>query len=238
MLLCSHGLSRAQGGISLDEITTAARNAERLLSLQDLKRVDNIEPQILKQFPPTQPERGSGFYNFSSVQDMLTTARQTLEKPLLDRLPLVPLRDYIQRFYPNLAPQAVPPVGPAGGAGGRASSTSFVTEEAATSAVTRARGVTNAIRSMSSLSLDVSVRTTPAQQAVIKLQARDGTRYSGTSDTDFKGVYRGLYVYTVSKDGMKTITDDLNLVVDSRRVMECTLSAVDMPGGPYPCNRK
>lgn len=230
ILFCACGVLHAQDGMSLETITSAAAEAEGRLSKRDLKRVEG-------------GGRAGTFYDFVSVRDLLTSARQILEKPLLDHPQLIPLRDYVQRFYPNPQSLALPPIEPAGRGAGRGGAGApeadrYVTDEAAGSAIARALGVVSGIHGMSSLAVDLSVHTKPAEKAVVTLQARDGTRHSGTSNTKFTGVYRGLYIYTVSKDGMKTITDDVNLVIDSRPLLDCTLAPVNTAGGPYPCNRK
>lgn len=217
--------------VSLSAITEAAARAADRLTIQALRRAS--DPQLLTK-RPDQSGRAPGVqlaaYEFDSLETLLNSARKILEEPI-QRPQLAGLRAFVSRFYPDTKEmksrrvQGIP--------------IDIIETGVAESAVTRARGVAESIRKMSSVVVDLSVTTVPQQQAVVKLEPEGGgAGHTGTADTQFKNVYRGLYVYNVSKQGMKTITRSINLVDDSRPILECRLIPESQPDGPYPCNRK
>ena len=229
----------AQENVSLSSLRGVAQQAETMLATQEPKRVDVTDPQLLKAFQKI-PGRVPRFYDIGSVRALLNESKQFLERQLAGRAELMPLREYVQRFYPNDVGGF--PVLSADrlkrGLNVTPDTPVVVPEEWVISALTRARGVASGIRGMSTLTLDLSVLSKPEQEATFTLHTRGGIVHNGTTNATFKGVYRGLYFYTVSKNGMKTIVDDLNLVNDPRPVLNCTLISEKRPEGPAACDRQ
>ena len=214
----------------LAAITSAAAAAEEQLSLEHLTPVGRRPPELLSPFPQLGRIQPYQAYDFGSVSSLLNSSRQILEEPL-DSVELVPMLDYIWYYYPDQRSLPVQTL--------KGYERPIVTDVVAALAVSQARAVASAIRAMDDYSVDLTVQTKPEQEAGVRLESRDGTRHSGTTNTVFKNVYRGLYLYTVSKIGMKPIGDKyVNLVDDSRPILDCTLVPLGHPGEALECNRR
>lgn len=89
-----------------------------------------------------------------------------------------------------------------------------------------------------SLTLNLRVLTLPQGAEVAIQPAYGGQKHTTTSDAVFSNIYRGLYEYSVTRTGFKPIKGPLNLVDDSRGILECTLHATGDAQDATPCVRK
>jgi hypothetical protein len=85
--------------------------------------------------------------------------------------------------------------------------------------------------------LDLEVKTTEPRATCQLFAGRTKKREIITTDTT-ENLPRGLYTYTVTKDGFKTIEGEIDLVDDDGTVLDCVMFKVTDAGGPDKCQLK
>lgn len=96
--------------------------------------------------------------------------------------------------------------------------------------------VANLLGSLPSLSVDLLIRSRPAQQATFRLIKSDGTVARETAtDSTLGKVWRGEYTYVLELSDFKTITGTLDLVATGGGVLDCVLIPQLAHPAPAPC---
>lgn len=97
-----------------------------------------------------------------------------------------------------------------------------------------ANDLLNTLKSVSAYRLDLIVDSTPAG-ALFELTPVTGAKLTRASRGTLSNVWRGVYNYTVIKDGQKTITGTLNLVREKGNLLRCNLMAASSTATTLPC---
>jgi hypothetical protein len=97
-----------------------------------------------------------------------------------------------------------------------------------------ANDLLNTLKSVSAYRLDIIVDSTPAG-ALFELTPVTGDKLTRASRGTLSNVWRGIYNYTVIKDGAKTITGTLNLVREKGNLLRCNLTANSSTATALPC---
>jgi hypothetical protein len=97
-----------------------------------------------------------------------------------------------------------------------------------------ANDILNTLRSVSAYRLDLIVDSTPAG-GLFELKPVSGQSLARASRGTLTNVWRGIYAYTVSKDGQKTISGTVDLVREKGDTLKCTFVPSTSPGAPMPC---
>lgn len=88
------------------------------------------------------------------------------------------------------------------------------------------------------ISLNLAVESKPTR-ALFRIAATGGGQPREThTNSAVANLYRGYYVYEIIKDGFKPIKAPLNLVDEEGTTLDCILSPINQPDGPYPCKMK
>lgn len=83
--------------------------------------------------------------------------------------------------------------------------------------------------------IDLDVATEPPQATFALRPEFGGGLRTTVSDGALPNVYRGLYVYTVSRPGYKSVEGKMNLVDESATRVHCRLVPTSSPAAPQPC---
>jgi len=73
--------------------------------------------------------------------------------------------------------------------------------------------------------IDLQVNSMP-DGATVRLTAEGGARATGNTNSQITNLFRGYYNYTVTKEGFKSITQELNLVDARGTKLVCTLDQI------------
>jgi hypothetical protein len=85
--------------------------------------------------------------------------------------------------------------------------------------------------------IDLSVISEP-DEAGVELKTELGKLRTTSTNSKFTNVFRGLYTYTVRKNGYKGIQKELNLIDEEGTILKCKLYLSRERDGPYPCSLK
>lgn len=174
----------------------------------------------------TIPERGQEFVEASAVRDALLASKFAL----VDQLAMdeyAGLRAYAERFYPTEPPLDTVHWGP--------NRVPVTSTEDATYAFAGANAFLGRLAEAGSRAMDLRVTSAPAQ-AAFRIEAEGGGSVRATAtDDDLKNLYRGLYTYTVTRNGYKTVKAPLNLIDEDGRVLVCRLVKATDAADATPC---
>jgi len=141
---------------------------------------------------------------------------------LLDDLPpdAAPLRAYVlQRF-----PESIGGVHP----------NQMIDMKVCGSYLSNANDILNSLKSVSAYRLDLIIDSTPAG-ALFELKPVTGGTLTRASRGTLTNVWRGIYTYTATKDGQKTIIGSIDLVREKGNTLKCTFVQDNSPGAALPC---
>lgn len=85
--------------------------------------------------------------------------------------------------------------------------------------------------------IDLSVVSEP-DEAGVELKTGLGKLRTTSTNSKFTNVFRGLYTYSVKKNGYKEIQQELNLIDEEGTILKCKLYLSRERDGPYPCSLK
>jgi hypothetical protein len=85
--------------------------------------------------------------------------------------------------------------------------------------------------------VNLSVVSMP-DEAGVELKTALGKTRTTSTNSQFTNVFRGLYTYTVRKNGYKPVQQELNLIDEAGTTLTCKLYSATARDGPYPCSLK
>lgn len=85
--------------------------------------------------------------------------------------------------------------------------------------------------------INLSIVSEP-DEAGVELKTGRGRGRTTSTNSKFTNVFRGLYTYTIKKNGYKDIHQELNLVDEEGTTLKCKLYLSNDRDGPYPCSLK
>jgi len=85
--------------------------------------------------------------------------------------------------------------------------------------------------------IDLSVVSEP-DEAGVELKTELGKLRTTSTNSKFTNVFRGIYSYSVRKNGYKGIQQELNLIDEEGTILKCKLYLSRERDGPYPCSLK
>lgn len=158
-------------------------------------------------------------YPAGQFNSVLAGTRQQL----LDNLPpdAAPLRAYVMQNFPASIPNV--------------SSFKFIDMKTCGPYINSANDLFSALKSINAYRLDLIVDSTPAG-ALFELKPVAGDKLTRASRSTLTNVWRGVYNYTVVKDGAKTISGTIDLVREKGNALQCTFVPQSSPGPALPCN--
>ena len=158
-------------------------------------------------------------YPAGQLNSVLAGTRQQL----LDSLPAdaAPLRAYVMQNFPASVPN-VP-------------SAKLIDMKTCGPILNNANDLLNTLKSINAYRLDLVVDSTPAG-ALFELTPVAGDKLARASRGTLTNVWRGVYNYTVVKDGAKTITGTIDLVREKGNVLHCNFVPKDSAGPVLPCD--
>ncbi|WP_334270201.1 hypothetical protein [Edaphobacter sp. HDX4] len=157
-------------------------------------------------------------YPAGQLDSILAVTRQQL----LDSLPrdAAPLRAYILENFPASIPN-VP-------------HNKQIDMRVCGPYLASANDVLSTLKSVNAYRLDLIVDSSPAG-AVFELTPVAGDKLARASRGTLTNVWRGIYNYTVVKDGEKTINGTINLVREKGNLLRCTFVHSSSTSTPLPC---
>ena len=157
-------------------------------------------------------------YPAGQLNSVLAGTRQQL----LDDLPpdAAPLRAYIMQNFPASVPD-VP-------------SLKLIDMRTCGPVISSANDLLNTLKSINAYRLDLILDSNPTG-AVFELKPVAGDKLARASRGTLSNVWRGVYNYTVVKDGHKTITGTVNLVREKGNLLRCTFVNATSSDAPLPC---
>lgn len=158
-------------------------------------------------------------YPAGDLNSVLAGTRQQL----LDDLPrdAAPLRAYVLQNFPASIP-GVPP--------GKK-----IDMNICGPFLTNANDLLSALKSVNAYRLDLTVDSAPAG-ALFELKPVAGDKLARASRSILTNVWRGVYNYTVAKDGEKTITGTIDLVREKGNTLRCNFVHQSSAGPALPCD--
>jgi hypothetical protein len=225
---------------------------------QQLANAENRFTENLKQLTKitgTLPDGGTlDGYNVTQVKQVIEQGKLWLLE-YLDELAFSGFRAYANRFYPlanNLVTFAIKPdqrVGRADLKIMNATKSQFAFQEPQDDkehVLATPGSVDAAIAAVSNFfgklranvkAVDLSVVSEP-DEAGVELKTGLGKIRTTSTNSKFTNVFRGLYTYTVKKNGYKDIQKELNLIDEEGTILKCKLYLFKERDGPYPCSLK
>ena len=97
-----------------------------------------------------------------------------------------------------------------------------------------ANEVLGSLKAVNAYRLDLILDSNPTG-ALFELKPVAGDKLASASRGTITNVWRGVYDYTVVKDGEKTITGTVNLVREKGNLLRCTFVHASSPGAALPC---
>jgi hypothetical protein len=157
-------------------------------------------------------------YPAGQLNSVLAGTRQQL----LDDLPpdAAPLRAYVMQNFPASVPNV--------------SSMKLIDMRTCGPIISSANDLLSALKSVNAYRLDLIVDSNPAG-AVFELKPVAGDKLARASRGTLTNVWRGVYNYTVIKDGAKTITGSIDLVREKGNILRCNFVPQDGSGPALPC---
>jgi hypothetical protein len=158
-------------------------------------------------------------YPAGQLNSVLAGTRQQL----LDALPpdAAPLRAYVMQNFPAAVPN-VPSMKP-------------IDMRTCGPVINSANDLLNTLKSVNAYRLDLIVDSSPAG-ALFELTPVAGNKLARASRGTLTNVWRGVYNYTVVKDGAKTITGTIDLVREKGNTLRCNFIPNDSAGPALPCD--
>jgi hypothetical protein len=158
-------------------------------------------------------------YPAGDLNSVLAGTRQQL----LDDIPreAAPLRVYILQNFPASIP-GVP-------------ARKKIDMKVCGSYLSNANDLLSALKSINAYRLDLIVDSAPAG-ALFELKPIAGDKLARASRSTLTNVWRGVYNYTVAKDGEKTITGTIDLVREKGNMLRCSFAHQSSPGPALPCD--
>ena len=157
-------------------------------------------------------------YPAGQLNSILAGTRQQL----LNDLPpdAAPLRAYIMQNFPASVPN-VP-------------STKPIDMRTCGPIISSANDLLNTLKAVNAYRLDLILDSNPIG-AVFELKPVAGDKLARASRATLTNVWRGVYNYTVVKEGQKTITGSVNLVREKGNLLRCTFVNASSSDAPLPC---
>jgi len=219
--LRSQRLSAVDARIASDVAHTAADFQSRLNRLAANASTQNAQPSTGLYGAPRSSPAPSGAlptYPAGDLNSILAGTRQQL----LNSIPpdAAPLRAYVMQNFPTSV-VGIPP--------GKQ-----IDMRTCGPYINSANDVLSALKSVSAYRLDLILDSRPAG-AVFELTPVAGDKLTRASRGTLTNVWRGVYNYTVVRDGEKTITGSINLVREKGNLLRCSFVHASSPGPPLPC---
>lgn len=158
-------------------------------------------------------------YPAGDLNSVLASTRQQL----LDDLPreAAPLRAYVLQNFPASVPGVA--------------ANKRIDMKICGPALSTANDLLSALKSISAYRLDLTIDSTPAG-ALFELKPIAGDKLSRASRSIISNVWRGVYAYTVIKEGEKTITGTIDLVREKGNILRCSFVPQSSAGPALPCD--
>jgi hypothetical protein len=188
-------------------------------SVTDARIASGISDTAVEFEDRTKKFQGKLPYAAGQLNSVLAQTRQQL----LDSLPpdAAPLRAYVMQNFPASVPNA--------------SSMKLIDMRTCGPIINSANDLLNTLKSVNAYRLDLVVDSTPAG-ALFELKPVAGDKLARASRGTLTNVWRGVYNYTVVKDGAKTITGTIDLVREKGNVLRCNFVPADSSGPVLPCD--
>lgn len=157
-------------------------------------------------------------YPASDLNSALALTRQQL----LNDLPpdAAPLRAYVLKRFPTSIP-GVP-------------SNQLVDMRICGQYLDNANDLLSSLKNVNAYRLDLVVDSNPAG-ALFELKPEDGETVKGASRGTLTNIWRGVYTYTVKKEGEKTITGTVNLIREKGNILKCAFVESGSTDQATPC---
>lgn len=139
---------------------------------------------------------------------------------------LAAMQDYIDRNFPAV-PEATWKTGD-----GRA----CVPMPQSKSFISKIQELIERLSAVDRLAVDLRVTSVPEGASVSLATLRTSPARTTATNASLTNVYRGYYRYTVSKNGFKTISGDLNLVDERGTLLRCAMTPAADAGAPVFCS--
>jgi hypothetical protein len=187
-------------------------------SAADAQIASNISATA-QQFESHTRRFSAGWYQAGDLNSVLAGTRQQL----LDDLPPddAPLRAYVMQNFPAVI-TGIPP-------------NKKINMTICGPYLSNANEVLNSLKAINAYRLDLIVDSDPPG-ALFELTPVAGDKLSRASRGILTNVWRGVYHYTVAKEGEKTITGTLNLVREKGNLLRCTFVHITNNGAALPCD--
>ncbi len=101
--------------------------------------------------------------------------------------------------------------------------------------LTDANNLLNSLKNVSAYRLDLILDSNPTG-ALFEITPVAGDKLSRASRGTITNLWRGVYNYTVTRDGQKTITGTIDLVREKGNALHCTFVHQGNSGSSLPCN--
>lgn len=171
-----------------------------------------------QQFQNRTRKFSAGWYQAGDLNSVLAGTRQQL----LDDLPpdAAPLRAYVMQNFPAVI-TGIPP-------------NKKINMAICGPYLSNANEVLSSLQAVNAYRLDLIVDSDPPG-ALFEFTPVAGDKLSRASRGTLSNVWRGIYRYTVVKDGEKTISGTLNLVREKGNLLRCTFVHATSNGTALPC---
>jgi hypothetical protein len=220
---------------------------------QQLANAENRFTENTKQLTKvagTLPNGGTlEGYNVTQVKQVIEQGKLSL-LDYLDEPAFSGFKAYVDRFYPlanNLVTFSIKPEQRAGRLDLRGLRFAFQeTQDDKEHVLATPGSVDAAIAAVSNFfgklranvkAIDLSVVSEP-DEAGVELKTELGKLRTTSTNSKFTNVFRGIYSYSVKKNGYKGIQQELNLIDEEGTILKCKLYLSRERDGPYPCSLK
>ncbi len=157
-------------------------------------------------------------FDWNEVQTTLKKARTSLIKSL-NKSELLPLRNYVELNYPS------PELRVLGFKGEVLLASKATTQEA----FKDVKDFLDTLHKFESLTTDLEVRSSEAS-AFVDIWPDGKSPRTKTTDTSYKGLFRGHYNYKIYKDGFRPASGTFNTIKENLVVLICTLVSTSDSG--------
>lgn len=167
--------------------------------------------------------RTQRFHKWSYPAGQINSVLAGTRQQLLDDLPreAAPLRAYVLQNFPVAVP-GVP-------------ANRKIDMKICGPTLASANDLLNALKSVNAYRLDLTVDSSPAG-ALFELKPVAGDKLARASRATLTNVWRGVYNYTVAREGEKTITGTIDLVREKGNTLRCNFVHQSSPGPALPCD--
>ena len=197
--------SRQDGSVNAGILQRAVAAA---LEITKTQGVSNFAPDVAVSWTPVSTQQ---------AREHLFLIRATLTRELGSSIEFEALKGYVELKFPDIRDQDIRHFDWAPDAG-------VIDRATFNRVLADVRSFLTKIRSMAPLALTLNVLTKPPGARISIMPVLGTRRHDTVTDGSFVNLYRGLYGYSIQKDGFDAVEGELDLVDDSRDLLLCVLS--------------